>query len=282
MLHHTFIHLPGIGPHRERKLWEQGILDWDRFLDAAASGTLTKKMCEAGVPLVRQSLEAIAAGDPRFFHTKLPTKESWRLYTEFADQARFLDIETTGLCADYDKVTTIGALGGGKLAFFVQGVNLDQFPAYIAQFPLLVTFNGSQFDVPFLRAHFPQARLDHAHIDLRFVFHTLGYRGGLKEVERNLGLRRDQAIQGVDGIEAVRLWHRYRRGDRAALVKLAFYNLTDVVNLVELMDIAVTRKLRQGTFPVDLLTAEPARTRTLDSEYVGNWVAQQLETWRLA
>ena len=65
-------------------------------------------------------------------------------------------------------------------------------------------------------------------------------------------------------------------------MKLALYNLTDVVNLVELMDIAVTRKLRQGTFPADMLTAEPARTRRLDSEYVGNWVAQQLETWRLA
>jgi hypothetical protein len=65
-------------------------------------------------------------------------------------------------------------------------------------------------------------------------------------------------------------------------MKLAFYNLTDVVNLVELMDIAVTRKLHQGTFPADLLTAEPAPSRTLDPEHVGNWVAQQLETWRLA
>jgi len=78
------------------------------------------------------------------------------------------------------------------------------------------------------------------------------------------------------------LWHRWRRGDRNALLKLALYNLTDVVNLVELMDIAVTRKLRQGTFPAELLTAEPARTRTLDSEYFGNWITQQLETWRLA
>ena len=155
MLRHTFIHLPGIGPHRERKLWEQGICDWDRFLDAAATGILTKKMCESAVPLVRQSLEAIAVGDPRFFHTHLPTRETWRLYTEFADRACFLDIETTGLSADYDKVTTIGALGGDKLALFVQGVNLDQFPAYMAQFPLLVTFNGSQFDVPFLRAFPP-------------------------------------------------------------------------------------------------------------------------------
>ncbi len=61
MLNHTFIHLPGIGPHRERKLWDQGILDWNCFLDAASNGILTKKMCESAVPLVRQSLEAIAA-----------------------------------------------------------------------------------------------------------------------------------------------------------------------------------------------------------------------------
>ena len=205
-------------------------------------------MCESAVPLVRQSLEAVAAGDLGFFHAHLPTRETWRLYPEFADQALFLDIETTGLSADYDKVTTDRRLGGGKLALFIKGINLDQFPAYIAQFPLLVTFNGSQFDVPFLRAHFPQARLDQAHIDLRFVLASLGYRGGLKAMEQSLGLRRDPAIQGVDGFEAVRLWHRWRRGDRAALRKLALYNLTDVVNLVELVETTVRLKLCKQRF----------------------------------
>jgi uncharacterized protein len=281
MLRHTFIHLPGIGAHREQKLWGQGIVDWDCFLNAAATGILTTKMCELTVPLVNQSREAIAAGNAQFFHTHLPRRESWRLYTEFAEHACFLDIETTGLSSDYDKVTTIGALGGGKLALFIQGVNLDQFPAYIAQFPLLITFNGSQFDLPFLRAHFRQARLDQAHIDLRFVFHSLGYRGGLKEVERHLGLRRDSSIQGIDGFEAVRLWDRYRRGDRAALMKLAFYNLTDVVNLVELMDVAVAHKLRQAVL-ANLPVAEPTRGRTLDSEHVGHWLAEQLDVWGLA
>ena len=100
------------------------------------------------------------------------------------------------------------------MALFVKGINLDEFPAYIARFPFLVTFNGSQFDVPFLRAHFPQARLDQAHFDLRFALASLGYRGGLKAVERNLGVSRDPEIQGVDGFEAVRLWYRYQRGDR--------------------------------------------------------------------
>jgi hypothetical protein len=276
MLRHTFIHLPGIGTHRERKLWDQGILDWDRFLEAAANGVLPKKMCESTVPMVRQSLEAVAVGDARFFRRCFPPREAWRLYAEFADRACFLDIETTGLSASDSEVTMIGTLGGGKLALFIKGIDLDRFPAYIAQFPLLVTFNGSQFDVPFLRAHFPRARLDQAHIDLRFVLRSLGYRGGLKVIERNLGLIRDAAIEGVDGLEAVRLWHRHRRGDRAALMKLALYNLTDVVNLVELVEIVVRHKTQLTAYPGDDNSLERRATMQLDAEYLGIWLAEHL------
>jgi uncharacterized protein YprB with RNaseH-like and TPR domain len=277
MLRNTFIHLPGVGVHRERALWEQGILDWDKFLAAAESGLPPMRRCETFVPLIRQSLEAAHNGDARFFQPLLPQREVWRLYPEFADQALFLDIETTGLSAHYDQVTLIGAWGGGRLALFIRGVNLDQFPAYVRQFPLLVTFNGSQFDVPFLRAHFPKARLDQAHLDLRFTLASLGYRGGLKAVERRLGLRRDPAIQDVDGFEAVRLWQRYRRGDRAALMRLALYNLTDVVNLVELADIAVRHKTRLAACPGTDASAKRCATIQLDAEYLGTWLAEHLE-----
>jgi uncharacterized protein len=276
MLRRTFIHLPGVGPHRERALWQQGILDWDRFLEAAESRLLRQQIYESAVPLVRQSLDAVAAGDPRFFHGRLPSREMWRLYPDFSEQALFLDIETTGLSPDYNEVTVIGALGGGKLALFIRGFNLDQFPAYIAQFPVLVTFNGSQFDMPFLRAHFPKARLDQAHIDLRFVLRSLGYRGGLKAIERSLGLRRDRTIKDVDGFEAVRLWHRYRRGDRAALVKLALYNLTDVVNLVELVQIAVRLNHQRLALPGDMLATQSQTGFRYEPEYLGSWIVQQL------
>jgi uncharacterized protein YprB with RNaseH-like and TPR domain len=276
MLRHTFLHLPGIGVHREQVLWQHGILDWDQFLAAAESGPLPVRRWESLSPLVRQSVEAVAGGDARFFGALLPQRETWRLYPEFADQTLFLDIETTGLSPCYDQVTLIGGLGGGKLALFVNGVNLDQFPAYVAPFPLLVTFNGSQFDVPFLRAHFPEARLDQAHIDLRFVLRSLGYRGGLKAVERSLGLARDAAIQGVDGFEAVRLWHRWRRGDRAALMKLALYNLTDVVNLVDLVDIAVEYKTRLTACPGKDASSERRTTIKFDSEYLGTWLTEHL------
>jgi uncharacterized protein YprB with RNaseH-like and TPR domain len=275
MLRNTFIHLPGVGAHRERALWQRGILDWGCFLAAVEDGLLPDRW-ETAVPLVQQSLDAVADGDLSFFHGRLPSREMWRLYPEFADQALFLDIETTGLSPYGDQVTLIGALGGGKLALFVNGVNFDQFPTYVAQFPLLVTFNGSQFDVPFLRAHFPGACLEQAHIDLRFVLGSLGYRGGLKAVEQTLGLSRDPTIRGVDGFEAVRLWHRYRRGDRAALLKLALYNLTDVVNLVELVEIAVSHKVCLAAFPGKGTLLEQGATLRIDAKYLGTWLADHL------
>ena len=275
MLENTFIHLPSIGPCRERWLWEHGCLDWYRFLAASDAGELGRGTFEAVSPIVRQSVEALAAGDTAFFNARLPGREAWRLYPNFAEQALFLDIETTGLSAQYDDVTLIGALGGGELALFINGINLDEFPAYVARFPFLVTFNGSQFDVPFLRAHFPQARLDQAHFDLRFALASLGYRGGLKAVERSLGLSRDPEIQDVDGFEAVRLWYRYRRGDRAALRKLALYNLTDVVNLVDLAQIAVSHKIHRVGFPGANTSLESHVNVPLDVEYLDSWLASQ-------
>jgi hypothetical protein len=275
MLRHTFLHLPGIGSSRERALWERGILDWDRFLAAAETGALAGRVGQQGAAILRQCQMALAAADVDFFRGLLPQREMWRLYPEFARRALLLDIETTGLSPWGDEVTVIGCLGGGRLALFVRGVNLDEFPAYVEQFPLLVSFNGSQFDVPFLRVHFPRARLDQAHIDLRFVLGSLGYRGGLKAVERHLGLRRDQAIRGVDGFEAVRLWHRYCRGDRGALETLLLYNLTDVVNLVELLEIAVAEKRRRAAFPGPL-GGSPSGLPTFHSRQLADWIGQQM------
>ncbi|HUT59114.1 MAG TPA: ribonuclease H-like domain-containing protein, partial [Phycisphaerae bacterium] len=169
------------------------------------------------------------------------------------------------------------AFGGGELALFMNGVNLEQFPAYVQQFPLLVTFNGSQFDVPFLRSHFPQARLDQAHIDLRFVLGSLGYRGGLKAVESRLGLKRDPQIEGTDGFEAVRLWYQYRRGSQEAIKKLVLYNLTDVVNMVQLMEIAFGLKIRALTFPGSLPRPESLTVPELGQSVTEAWTRRLLE-----
>lgn len=272
MLRNTFVHIPGIGPQRERALWDRGILDWHRFLASVEADEFRGRVRAPAHEVVRQSIAALASGDAGFFKPLLPSREAWRLYADFAHRAVFLDIETTGLSSDYDQVTVIGALGNGKLDLFISGLNLDEFPAYIEQFPLLITFNGSQFDVPFLRDHFPGARLDQAHIDLRFVLASLGYKGGLKVIEGRLGLERDPAIQAVDGFEAVRLWHRYRCGDKAALEKLILYNATDVMNLVELAEIAVDLKRRRMAFPGEVVFREPCALPKLESDFMAKWM----------
>jgi hypothetical protein len=55
-------------------------------------------------------------------------------------------------------------------------------------------------------------------------------RGGFKSVERQLGIARN--LQGINGLDAVRLWWRYVDAfDIDALNTLLQYNKEDVLNL---------------------------------------------------
>ena len=54
--------------------------------------------------------------------------------------------------------------------------------------------------------------------------------GGLKEVERKLGIKRE--LTGIDGRMAVQLWLDYQSsGDRRFLTTLLKYNREDILNL---------------------------------------------------
>jgi hypothetical protein len=79
MLHNTFVHLSGIGPIRERELWNRRILDWDQFLGAISDGLLHERVYLSAVPTVHESLDAINKGDIGFFKTLLPEDEIWRV-----------------------------------------------------------------------------------------------------------------------------------------------------------------------------------------------------------
>jgi len=151
------------------------------------------------------------------------------------------DIETTGLSRDRNKITTIGIYDGKKSKVFIRRKNIDEFQKEIKKYSTIITFNGRCFDIPFIRAKYPKIRFNQLHIDLRFVLAELGYKGGLKRIEKVLGVGRDDEIDGVDGYEAVKLWYRYRKGDEEALKKLVKYNIADVVNLKELMEFAYER-----------------------------------------
>jgi uncharacterized protein YprB with RNaseH-like and TPR domain len=161
--------------------------------------------------------------------------EAWRAYSHFARDAVYLDIETTGLSSSDDRITLVGVSGGGAYRVFLAGADLESLPDYLRRYQIIITFNGAGFDLRFLRAAFPGLPLPPLHIDLRRVTHRLGMTGGLKAIERSLGLRRDAAVAHLDGLEAVRLWRRYQRGDRGALDLLVQYNTEDVLHLETIM-----------------------------------------------
>jgi uncharacterized protein YprB with RNaseH-like and TPR domain len=241
MLRHTFVHAEGIGSTLEARLWSAGVRTWDGFREHVQSGRLAGARYQRLLPFIERSREALAAGESEFFYRHLPSREHWRLYPEFGDRAAYFDIETTGLMRGFDDITVVGLWAGGSFRSFLRGKNLDEFPEAAAAYPLLVSFNGAQFDLPFLRAAFPGFE-PRAHLDIRFPLARLGYRGGLKEIERSLGIDRPAGIRNLDGFDAVILWHEYRRGNGAALDRLIEYLEYDVRNLEPLAQL-VAREL---------------------------------------
>jgi uncharacterized protein YprB with RNaseH-like and TPR domain len=238
MLKHTFIHVPGVGKVTERRLWTRGIHNWEDCLREAGRLALSPRLQRCIHSHLEISCQALSQGDAAFFETWLPTSELWRMYPEFFQKAVFLDIETTGLSPHWSDITIVGIYNGQDTEVFVKGKNLEDFPEEIRNYSLLVTYNGRQFDVPFLRARFPGLELPPAHIDLRFLPRRLGLFGGLKNVERMLGLQREGNLGDVDGYMATRLWQEYKKGNQAALDTLIRYNLEDVVNLKDIIELA--------------------------------------------
>ena len=184
---------------------------------------------------IEEARTALAARDLPALAKLLPPREHWRLYAEFAEQAVFFDIETDGVTNL--RPTVVSLLDRTGLRVFIDGRNMEELPAALAESAIWVTFNGSCFDVPVLRRTFelPEPA---AHLDLRFLCRRIKLAGGLKEIEDALGLGRPPHLRGVNGWDAVILWRAYQRsGDVEALRFLVEYNLYDAINLRTLMDI---------------------------------------------
>jgi len=148
----------------------------------------------------------------------------------------YLDIETTSLNPYNGELTVIGlCLDDGNEHRVVQLVGDDISASKLVEImkrvEVLYTYNGDRFDIPHIKARLGIDLTRYsAHKDLMKECWQRNLYGGLKEVERKLGIRRK--FTGVDGRIAVQLWRNYKfYGDRNSLITLLEYNREDVLNL---------------------------------------------------
>ena len=263
MLTSTFVLLQGIGAATERRLWREGLLDWKSFLEQPRVDGFSpgrKSWCDRELALAQSQFDA---GHLHLLASRLQTREHWRFYDTCRSRTVYLDIETTGASPRDGDVTVVGLHRNGRTINLVQGETLtaDRLQEEFDQCELLVTFFGTGFDVPYLRAKFPGLRLPIPHFDLCFAARRLGLRGGLKHIEQEVGIEREASLSGLDGWDAVRLWSQWRRGDYAALDLLLAYNAADTENLVPLTALVYKEMMsRFGPLSVGL-PQEPMSSR---------------------
>jgi len=235
MLQNTYIHVPNIGASTELKIWKCGIKSWEDYLknhNLIRLPMAKKRLLHSGV---EESIEQLSCGNHLFFARRLPSNHQWRAYRLFRERTAYVDIETTGLSPQNDRITMIGIYNGKETKTYIRGIDLEEAPAELEKYKQLISFNGARFDLPFIESEFP-GTINHIHIDLLYPLKKIGYSGGLKKIESLLGMRRSDETNGITGFDAVRLWNKYERGNSEALETLIKYNREDVVNLEKIIN----------------------------------------------
>jgi len=241
MIRHSFIFLERIGSRKERQLWSQGIQSWQDFLKAQTIKGIPAIKKQYYDRKLRESQQALAEDNSSFFIGKLKPKEMWRLYHYFKEECCFLDgeIDSSG------RVILVGLSSEQQTKHFVCGANLEQLllQKELEKYKLLITFNGSSFDLPKLKKQYG-ITIGIPHIDLKPLCINLGLKGGLKEVEKGLHLQRPTHLYG----NPVQLWKAFHAsGDKEYLELLIEYNREDTENLKWIMDHIYKRMCTERT-----------------------------------
>ncbi len=153
----------------------------------------------------------------------------------------YLDIETTGLSPAENELTVLGIYkenGSDDKVIQMIGdeISRPKLINALKNTSILYTYNGSRFDLPFIKAKLGIDLVTHCtHEDLMYACWKQKLKGGLKSVERQLGIERE--LTDINGLMAIQLWYEYiDHGNKNSLSKLLRYNKEDVVNLKELRE----------------------------------------------
>ncbi len=167
--------------------------------------------------------------------------------------AMFMDIETTGFSRTYDSVYLIGLLyedGEGFVMEQLLAESLQEEPDLLElaterfqDFACGITYNGDNFDLPFLKERGQRLRLGawptvETSVDLLRQYRPYAKffawpNMKLKTLERSLGICREDIF---DGGQLIEVYHEYvRTGDPRLEKVLLLHNYEDILNIPQLL-----------------------------------------------
>ncbi len=246
MIEQSFIFLDRVGEKSEKNIWNQNIKNWNDFLSAERIKGINALRKGYYNRQIKQANKELLEYNAPFFSKILQQGHHWRLYDFFKDDAVFLDIETSGY---YGDITVVGMYDGYETKTMVRGFNFSKeiLKSELSKYKIILTFNGSSFDLPVIERFFKGVVPNVPHIDLRHVCSKVGLTGGLKKIEKELGIKRPKEVADVTGEDAVYLWQMWKStGNKRYLKTLVQYNEEDTVNLEPLADYAI-RQLWEKT-----------------------------------
>ena len=208
MIASTFLFLERIGDKLEQNIWRNGVYNWDSFLKRSSIKGLSRRRKLYYDRKILNARKALYNFDSGYFIDLLPQSEMWRLYDFFKEDAVFLDIETTGLDSASSDITVFGLYDGINTKIMIKGINLDfsSLKKELQKYKLIVTFNGASFDLPFIEKIYPNLLPKIPNFDVKSVTDRLSLKGGLKQIEKSLGIKRSNIVDKFYGGDALTLW----------------------------------------------------------------------------
>ncbi|MDY6786572.1 MAG: ribonuclease H-like domain-containing protein [candidate division WOR-3 bacterium] len=242
MLTNTFIHLDNISYKTERKLWKAGYRSWWDVISSPEGLPVNAVKRERFVKDIRDSIRHFKNDNMVYFANRMKHKDYWRILRHYKNETGYLDIET-----NMDgSITVVGLFINNRYIAYVRGDDTLKLEWMMSLPSAFVTFNGIVFDMPVLLKEFHFLEKPVLHFDLLKVRKQIGWRGGLKKLEKYNGIERSPRVNNLSGYDAVKLWESHKNGNKEALKTLIEYNLYDVKNLKILTEMFIEKNVEMN------------------------------------